>query len=202
MIGQDSRRPKIPALVYIGVVVGAGLGAMIGNILCLGYDVLYGPWFPQAGVDPQPAGWVGWWLGGGAVVGGAVGFVLSGTLAAVYTGLIIGLESLLGRFMEQNAQPLLIVLSTIAIAALFQPLRGRIQPLIDHRFYRKKYDMAKTLAAFSATLRNEVDLEQLSSQLLALVNETMQPEHTSLWLRAPEQRAGRTPRDAEGLPQH
>ena len=64
------------------------------------------------------------------------------------------------------------------------------------------YDMAKTLAAFSATLRNEVDLEQLSSQLLALVNETMQPEHTSLWLRAPEQRAGRTPRDAEGLPQH
>ena len=64
------------------------------------------------------------------------------------------------------------------------------------------YDMAKTLAAFSATLRNEVNLEQLSSQLLALVNETMQPEHTLLWLRAPEQRAGRAPRDAEELPQH
>jgi hypothetical protein len=62
--------------------------------------------------------------------------------------------------------------------------------------------MAKTLAAFSATLRNEVDLEQLSSQLLALVNETMQPEHTSLWLRSPEQRAGRPARDAEELPQH
>jgi hypothetical protein len=127
---------------------------------------------------------------------------LSGTLAVVYAGLIIGLESLLGRFIEQNAQPLLIVLSTIVIAALFQPLRGRIQSLIDHRFYRKKYDMAKTLAAFSATLRNEVDLEQLSSQLLALVNETMQPEHTSLWLRSPERRAGRPPRDAEELPLH
>jgi hypothetical protein len=101
--------------------------------------------------------------------------LLTGTLVAVYTGLIIGLEGLVGWFTAQTAQPFVIVISTLAIAALFQPLRLRIQPLIDRRFYRKKYDAAKTLAAFSATLRHEVDLEQLRIQLIEVVNETMQP---------------------------
>jgi hypothetical protein len=113
--------------------------------------------------------------------------LLTGTLVAVYAGLIIGLESLVGQFTAQNAQPPVIVISTLAIAALFQPLRRRTQHLIDRRFYRKKYDAVKTLAAFSATLRNEVDLEQLSAQLIAVVNETMQPAHVSLWLRSPQQ---------------
>jgi len=111
--------------------------------------------------------------------------LLTTLLAAVYAGLIIGLESLVGLFSRQSAQPLVIVVSTLAIAALFQPLRRRIQNLIDRRFYRRKYDAAKTLAAFSVTLRNEVDLEQLREQLLGIVEETMQPVHVSLWLRPP-----------------
>jgi hypothetical protein len=113
--------------------------------------------------------------------------LLSALLAAIYVGLIIGLESLVGRFAAQNSQPIVIVVSTLVIAALFQPLRHRIQQIIDRRFYRRKYDAARTLEAFSAIIRNEVDLSQLREHLLEVVRETMQPAHVSLWLRQDEQ---------------
>jgi len=111
--------------------------------------------------------------------------VLTVILTAVYIGLIIGLQALLRGVISQD-NGVAIVISTLAIYFLFQPLHRRIQRIIDRRFYRRKYDAAKTLAAFSATLRQEVDLDQLRQQLLAVVQETMQPTHVSLWLRPPE----------------
>ena len=104
------------------------------------------------------------------------------SLALSYVGLIFALQSLLRVIINQN-NAVAIVVSTLVIAALFQPLRHRIQVIIDRRFYRRKYDAAKTLEAFSATLRNEVDLNQLREHLLTVVQETIQPAHVSLWLR-------------------
>jgi hypothetical protein len=107
---------------------------------------------------------------------------LTASLAVVYFGLIFALQYLLRGIISQN-NDVAIVVSTLAIAALFQPLRHRIQQIIDRRFYRRKYDAAKIVEAFSATLRNEVDLNQLREHLLTVVQDTMQPSHISLWLR-------------------
>ena len=120
---------------------------------------------------------------------------LTAILALVYFGLIFALQYLLRGIINQN-NDVAIVVSTLTIAALFQPLRHRIQAIIDRRFYRRKYDAAKIVETFSATLRNEVDLNQLREQLLAVVEETMQPAHVSLWLRSP-QRHTEEPRHLE-----
>jgi hypothetical protein len=104
----------------------------------------------------------------------------------VYFGSIVLLQALFRALTGQESQ-LAVVASTLAIAALFNPLRRRIQAFIDRRFYRRKYDAAKTLAQFSSKLRNETDLDRLGSELVGVVQETMQPAHVSLWLRpAPE----------------
>jgi hypothetical protein len=110
--------------------------------------------------------------------------ILTLLLTLIYAGLIIGLQTLLGTIMQQN-NDVAIVISTLAIAALFQPLRHGIQGIIDRRFYRRKYNAARTLEAFSATLRDEVDLHTLSEHLIAVAQETMQPASVSLWLRPP-----------------
>jgi hypothetical protein len=109
---------------------------------------------------------------------------LTTLLILVYFGGVIGLQSLLHGFTGSNQ--LAIVGTTLAIAALFLPLRQRTQKIIDRRFYRRKYDAARTLEAFAAGLRNEVDLNTLKEHLVAVVQETMQPAHISLWLRNPE----------------
>ncbi len=118
---------------------------------------------------------------------------LTATLALLYIGLVFALQFLLRGLINQDST-IAIVASTLVIAALFQPLRHRLQKVIDRRFYRRKYDATKTLTAFSATLRDEVDLSQLSEQLLAVVHETLQPTHVSLWLRTPEQTTERKTR--------
>jgi hypothetical protein len=109
---------------------------------------------------------------------------LSVMLALVYFGSVTVTQEIFQTLTGQGKLPqLAIVASTLMIAALFNPLRRRIQGFIDRRFYRRKYDAAKTLEAFSAKLRDETDLDSLNVELLTVVRETMQPEHVSLWLR-------------------
>jgi hypothetical protein len=107
---------------------------------------------------------------------------LSVLLAGVYFGSVVLLQAIFNRATGQESQ-FTIVLSTLAIAALFSPLRRRVQAAIDRRFYRRKYDAEQTLAAFSASLREEVDLNQLAGRLTGAVESTLQPESVSLWLR-------------------
>jgi hypothetical protein len=110
---------------------------------------------------------------------------LTATLAAVYFGAVVALQSLLRALTGQESD-LAIVAATLAIAALFQPLRRRIQGVIDRRFYRRRYDAALVLAAHRAALRDEVDVERLTVALVRAADETMRPAHASLWLRTPE----------------
>jgi hypothetical protein len=113
-------------------------------------------------------------------------------LALLYFGGVVTLQTLFRALTGQGQLPqLAVVASTLAIAALFNPLRRWIQDFIDRRFYRRKYDASKTLHEFSATLRDETDLDVLRDDFVRLVRETMQPGHVSLWLRRPGKGTGR-----------
>jgi hypothetical protein len=110
---------------------------------------------------------------------------LTATLALVYFGGVATTQTIFRMLTGQQQQPqLAIVISTLVIAALFNPLRKRVQAFVDQHFYRRKYDAAKTLAAFNSRLREETDLDALSDDLVGMVRGTMQPEHVSLWLRS------------------
>jgi hypothetical protein len=112
-------------------------------------------------------------------------------LALLYFGGVTVTQALFTALTGQEEQPqLVIVVSTLVIAALFTPLRRRIQSFIDRSFYRRKYDAAKTLEEFSMKLRDETDLNALSDDLVGVVRETMQPAHVSLWLRPDTPRKG------------
>ncbi len=104
--------------------------------------------------------------------------LLTVLLGGGYAGVVLGLGQLLGR-----DSPLVVATATLAVAAAFQPARRRIQAVVDRRFDRRRYDAARTIAAFSARLRQQVDLDTLTGELLAVVEDTMQPASVSLWLR-------------------
>jgi hypothetical protein len=122
---------------------------------------------------------------------------LTVTLALVYFGGVATTETIFRALTGQEEPPqIAVVVSTLVIAALFNPLRRRIQSFIDRRFYRRKYDARKTLEAFAARLTDETDLDALSDDLVGVVRETIQPVHVSLWLRpdeASKERGGEEP---------
>ena len=123
---------------------------------------------------------------------------LTASLVVIYLGGVVSLQYVF-RALTGGESQLAIVASTLAIAALFNPSRRRIQEFIDHRFYRRKYDVARTLDAFSSKLREETDLDRLGGELVSVVKETMQPEHASLWLRPAPGRRERHESEANGV---
>jgi hypothetical protein len=184
-------RQQVKWLAYAMVVTVAG-----GALTYVVYDLVRVPW------------WI-WWSGFSLLMVGLVGQpvavgvavfryrlydvdllinrtlvygVLTAILVTFYVGGVVFLQYAF-RAVAGQGSTLAIVASTLAIAALFTPLRRGIQAFIDRRFYRKKYDARKTLEGFSATLRDETNLEALNEQLVGVVRETMQPAHVSLWLR-------------------
>jgi hypothetical protein len=121
---------------------------------------------------------------------------LTAILAALYFTMVLGAQFLGERLAGQTQPPAwLIVVTTLLIAALFTPLRRRLQQSVDRRFYRSKYDAARTVEAFAATLRQDIDLTELHAHLVGVVEETMRPEHISLWLRG----SGKTPMDERAM---
>jgi hypothetical protein len=202
---RGTERQQLKWFAYAGGLAAFGLGlAML--------QVLFGLDESDAGTGAE-GGWlelvgaVGWFTALGAIVIGiplATGMAilrhrlydidvvirrtlvygaLTAILVASYLGIVLLLQVALSPLTEDN--DLAIAGSTLAAAALFRPARGRIQALVDRRFYRRRYDTAHTIAAFGARLRDQVELDALSVELREVVGDTMQPAHLSLWLRRP-----------------
>jgi hypothetical protein len=185
-------RQQLKWFAYAVAVLAGGtiLTNVVSNLTGVG-------WLREVGFLPTIAGLVGWPVAVGIAISRyrlynidliinrtLVYGALTATLALVYFGGVAATEAIFRTVTGQEKQPqLAVVVSTLVIAALFIPLRRRIQSFIDRRFYRRKYDARKTLEAFSAKLRDETDLDALSDDLVGVVRETMQPAHVSLWLR-------------------
>jgi hypothetical protein len=185
-------RQQIKWFVYGGTILG--IGDFLKYVLFWTFDVAWAWW---VGLAIQTVGLIGVPVAMGIAIlryrlydidllinRTLVYISLTTLLAAVYFGWVATTESVLRALTGQEQQPqLVVVISTLVIAALFNPLRRRIQSFIDKRFYRNKYDARKTLETFSVKLRDETNLDVLSDDLVGVVRETMQPAHVSLWLR-------------------
>jgi len=174
------------------------LAAVLGALNIVLSDLLLGP----AGLESRATELVSETIGGPGVFAGAAGVailkyrlydidriisrtlvygLLTAFLGAAYFGVVVVLQTVLGGGVEDS--PLAVAGTTLAVAALFRPARQRIQIVIDRRFNRHRYDTQKTVDAFSTRLRDDVDIDTLATDLLAVVRQTMEPAHASLWLR-------------------
>ncbi len=164
----------------------------------------YLPVFFVAGWENEPSVWNSLWMVAMLLIPAAIGIailryrlfdidvvirktlvysLLTALLALVYFGIVVLLQAVFGRLAGVEQSTLAVVVSTLVIAALFNPLRRRIEDAIDRRFYRKKYNAQQVLAQFAITARDETDLDALLAELVRVVDETLQPEHVSIWLR-------------------
>ena len=180
-----TERQQIKWLAYGGaVVVGA---VFVGGVIAV--------WIGEVGIAVISLGLLGVPISTGVAIARYslydIDLIINRTLvygsltvllASAYVGVVVGLQALF-RALSGQESTLAIVASTLAIAALFGPLRRRVQAFVDRRFYRRKYDATKTLAAFNARLREETDLNALSNDVVGVATRTMQPAHVSLWLR-------------------
>jgi hypothetical protein len=191
---EGVERQQIKWFAYAAAVLVLSLILYMGEVT---YKLVSAPWFTWVGSALTVASILGTSVAVGVAVlkyrlygidtlinRTLVYGSLTALLALVYFGGVTVVQAVFHTLTGQERQPqLAIVVSTLVIAALFTPLRRRIQSFIDRRFYRSKYDAAKTLEAFSVKLRDETDLDALSDDLVGVVKETMQPAHVSLWLR-------------------
>ena len=199
---EGVERQQIKWFAYAAVVLVLSVNLYYASAI---YKLVSVPWFT----------WVGWALTLASILGSSVAIgvavlkyrlyeidtlinrtlvygSLTATLVALYFGGIVVLQRVFVALTGEKST-LAVVVSTLAIAALFNPLRRRVQAFVDRRFYRRKYDAAKTLAAFNARLRDETDLDALSDDLLGVTRDTMHPEHVSFWLRPEAAHKGEQP---------
>lgn len=162
------QRPGLPHLLYILVGTPLYLACLVVVPVCIAFSILrYRLWDVDILISRA-----------------LVATLLTVILGLVYFTSVVLFEGLF-RALSGQGSDAAVVLSTLAIAALFQPLRHRIQRSINRRFYRSRYDAARTLEQFAASLRHEVDLAQMTGAFIAVVEKTMRPAHVSLWLRDP-----------------